>query len=116
MSFRTLLSLNLTKNSIVAVHGLNPRGSTDHAFSTWTAANGSLWLKDLLPTEIPNARILVYSYNSSAVFHASQQGIEGEARELMDRVLYRREVCMLQRRDVHRVCSLIDLTYHSPGP
>ncbi|KAK3367665.1 hypothetical protein B0H63DRAFT_489599 [Podospora didyma] len=45
---------------IVAVHGLN-----GHREGTWTAeASQANWLRDLLPADIPNARILSYGYNS----------------------------------------------------
>ncbi|KAH8151561.1 uncharacterized protein LAJ45_04182 [Morchella importuna] len=50
---------------IIAVHGLH-----GDAYKTWTAkpekAGGAevMWLRDLLPTEIPNARILAYGYDS----------------------------------------------------
>ncbi|KAG9229798.1 hypothetical protein BJ875DRAFT_386555, partial [Amylocarpus encephaloides] len=43
---------------IVAVHGLNC-----HREKTWTAANGIHWLRDLLPYDIPNARILSWGYD-----------------------------------------------------
>ena len=48
--------------SIVAVHGLD-----GHRERTWTFESGShnvLWLRDLLPAEIPNARIWTWGYDS----------------------------------------------------
>ncbi|KAI5845888.1 hypothetical protein DFP73DRAFT_594082 [Morchella snyderi] len=44
---------------LVCVHGLN--GHREH---TWTANNGVLWLRDLLPGKIPNIRVLTYGYDS----------------------------------------------------
>ncbi|PVF91312.1 hypothetical protein CPB86DRAFT_820593, partial [Serendipita vermifera] len=44
---------------IVAIHGLD-----GHRERSWTAANGTMWLRDLLPLDIPNARILTYGYDS----------------------------------------------------
>ncbi|PVF91216.1 hypothetical protein CPB86DRAFT_719899, partial [Serendipita vermifera] len=44
---------------IVAIHGLD-----GHRETSWTAENGTMWLKDLLPLDIPNARILTYGYDS----------------------------------------------------
>ncbi|CCA76355.1 hypothetical protein PIIN_11895 [Serendipita indica DSM 11827] len=44
---------------IVAIHGLD-----GHREKTWTAESGVLWLRDLLPADIPNARILVYGYDA----------------------------------------------------
>ncbi|KAJ5109956.1 hypothetical protein N7532_002601 [Penicillium argentinense] len=41
---------------LVAVHDLNGTG-----FETWThKQNGMMWLKDLLPKELPNVRIMTY--------------------------------------------------------
>ena len=48
-----------TAHSIVAVHGLD-----GHREFTWTAENGVLWLKTLLPEDIPKARVYTYGYNS----------------------------------------------------
>ena len=45
--------------SIVAVHGLD-----GHLEKSWTADNGVLWLRDLLPERIPHARILTYGYDA----------------------------------------------------
>lgn len=51
--------------SIIAVHGLN-----GHQEETWTASNGIMWLQQLLPAEIPRARILTYGYDSRT--HSSE--------------------------------------------
>jgi len=45
--------------SIVAVHGLN-----GHPKKTWTANNVN-WLRDFLPPDIPNARILSWGYDAN---------------------------------------------------
>ncbi|KAF8517759.1 hypothetical protein BU17DRAFT_91618 [Hysterangium stoloniferum] len=45
---------------IVAIHGLD-----GHREGSWTAENGILWLKDLLPQRLPNARIVTYGYDAS---------------------------------------------------
>ncbi|CCA76381.1 hypothetical protein PIIN_10374 [Serendipita indica DSM 11827] len=45
--------------SIVAIHGLQ-----GHREKTWTTEDGDLWLRDLLRTDIPNARVLLYGYDA----------------------------------------------------
>lgn len=50
----------LTLPSIIAVHGLN-----GHRDETWTAANGTHWLRDLLLKDIPNARIFCWGYDAN---------------------------------------------------
>ncbi|KAI6080132.1 hypothetical protein F4821DRAFT_266190, partial [Hypoxylon rubiginosum] len=49
---------------IVAIHGLN-----GHREKTWTADNGMHWLRDLLPEDLPNVRILAWGYDANT--HAS---------------------------------------------
>ncbi|CAG7850806.1 SubName: Full=Related to kinesin light chain {ECO:0000313/EMBL:CCA74635.1} [Serendipita indica DSM 11827] len=44
---------------IVAIHGLD-----GHREKTWTTDDGILWLRDLLPSNLPNARILSYGYDA----------------------------------------------------
>ena len=44
---------------IVAVHGLG-----GHSYDTWTHDNGIMWLRDLLPQDIHNARVMTWGYNS----------------------------------------------------
>ncbi|KAI5842141.1 hypothetical protein DFP73DRAFT_498411 [Morchella snyderi] len=43
---------------LVCVHGLN-----GHREETWTAENGILWLRDLLPSVVPRVRVLSYGYD-----------------------------------------------------
>ena len=69
---------------VIAVHGLDPTGDPEHAIKTWSAANNKLWLRDFLPEQKPRIRVLLYGYNSSAVFHASATGINGAAENLLD--------------------------------
>ena len=52
---------------IIALHGLN-----GDAYVTFTHANGTLWLRDLLPASLPGARIYTYGYASQAFFSASR--------------------------------------------
>ena len=44
---------------IVAVHGLG-----GHLCDTWTHDNGIMWLRDLLPQDVPNARVMTWGYDS----------------------------------------------------
>ena len=68
------------KCSIVAVHGLNPSGSEDHAVDTWMDKKSrNLWLRDRIPQQQPNARVFLYDYNSSPVFGNSQGRFGDEA-------------------------------------
>lgn len=43
--------------SIIAVHGLN-----GHRERSWTAANGTNWLRDLLPTDMPGIRVASWGW------------------------------------------------------
>ena len=56
---------------IVAIHGLN-----GDAYNTWTfqksTDNRCLWLRDLLPDDIPGARIFTYGYPAKAIFSSSK--------------------------------------------
>jgi hypothetical protein len=47
------------QDSIVAVHGLDGKRE-----KSWTAKNSVNWLRDLLPTDIPHARIYTWGYEA----------------------------------------------------
>ncbi|KAF8519351.1 hypothetical protein BU17DRAFT_11150, partial [Hysterangium stoloniferum] len=51
---------NDNSGSIIAIHGLD-----GHREDSWTAENGILWLRDLLPRRLPHARIATYGYHAS---------------------------------------------------
>jgi hypothetical protein len=73
----------LTTSSIIAVHGLNPRSKkdTDHAWDTWRTPpgpQGRLWLRDDLPQYIPEPRIFLYEYNSTAVYGKDRDTFNGK--------------------------------------
>jgi hypothetical protein len=69
---------------IIAVHGLDPLDNPLHATKTWSARNGKLWLRDFLPQRNPRIRVLLYGFNSSAVFGASTTGVNGAAENLLN--------------------------------
>ncbi|KAF7511349.1 hypothetical protein GJ744_004914 [Endocarpon pusillum] len=73
---------------IVAIHGLNPiPGKANHGEGTWSK-NGVLWLKDerFLPGRFPNARILLFGYNSRVAPSTSNAGVMDIAKALLNRL------------------------------
>ena len=89
-------ALKLTvRRSIVAIHGLD--GQREKA---WTADNEKMWLRDFLPLDIPNARILTYGYNADT--HSSElvsaENISQHA-DIFLRALER------ERKHAKRVCT-----------
>ena len=80
------IDTNITEAEVdvVAVHGLNSKNNPSHAIQTWSATNGNLWLRDFLPERKPTIRVLLYGYNSNAVFGASATGIDGAAENLLN--------------------------------
>ena len=85
----------LTYSSIVAVHGLHPLGSDTNAFSTWTAERDGEkrnWLQhaEFLPAAVPTGRIMVFSYNSNAIFQASSATVNDHAINLLEMLRQKR--------------------------
>lgn len=68
-----LMLTTYLSHSIVFVHGL-----TGHRENTWTAHDATEpWPKTLLPTKLPNARILTFGYDASV---ADWRSVVSEAR------------------------------------
>ena len=81
--------------SIVAVHGLNPTNKELHAKQTWTSdETKKLWLSDsdFLPKRFPQARVLLFGYNSNVAFRTSTAGIREQAENLLNRLKIERPV------------------------
>ncbi|WYZ43693.1 hypothetical protein EsH8_VII_000129 [Colletotrichum jinshuiense] len=81
---------------IVAVHGLN-----GHRERTWTA-NGMHWLRDFLPADLPNARILAWGYdaNTHAASRVSCQYLYDHARTLVADLSRKRELTDSSHRPI----------------
>jgi hypothetical protein len=81
---------------IVAIHGLN-----GHYMKTWqsttSSGDGVLWLRDILPHQIPQARIMSYGYDSSVVFSKSTEDISTFADGLLEDLVSRRQGQVEQR-------------------
>jgi triacylglycerol esterase/lipase EstA (alpha/beta hydrolase family) len=73
------------ETSIVAVHGLNTTNTNNHAEAAWTSKD-KLWLRDFLPTSLPRARILLFSYNANVAFKTSIAGVREQATDLLNQL------------------------------
>ncbi|CCA77543.1 hypothetical protein PIIN_11520 [Serendipita indica DSM 11827] len=75
---------------IVAIHGLQ-----GHRDKTWTSDNGVCWLRDLLPSDFPNARILSYGYDADTYSRecVSTQAIGRHAEGFINALSRRRKAC-----------------------
>lgn len=74
---------------IVAVHGLNPKGKENHAEKTWTKGE-KLWLRDFLAPNYPNARIMLFGYNSNVINDANVMDIAHHAENLLNQLDFKR--------------------------
>lgn len=88
---------------IVAIHGLN-----GHYQNTWTTTTASgeriNWLKDLLPKQIPSARIMSYGYNSAVQFSKSVADIGTFAEQLLNDLISWRNSPAEKLRPIIFIC------------
>lgn len=88
---------------IIAVHGLN-----GHYMKTWTTTSKEgtecNWLRDLLPKQIPNARIMSFGYNSAVQFSKSSAGIGSFADDLLENIMSWRGSMAEKARPVIFIC------------
>ncbi|KAF8514586.1 hypothetical protein BU17DRAFT_52493 [Hysterangium stoloniferum] len=84
-------------NSIIAIHGLD-----GHREDSWTAENGILWLKDLLPQRLPHARIATYGYDASTGSQSNKidETLYGHANNFISRVALLRNSSITTTRPI----------------
>ncbi|KAK5188831.1 hypothetical protein LTR47_011690 [Exophiala xenobiotica] len=79
---------------VVAVHGLG-----GDAIDTWTHPKSkAFWLKDSLPRQIPDARIMTFGYNAHAAFGHSTAEVIDHAKGLLASLVDKRE----ESEEIHR--------------
>ena len=88
---------------IVAVHGLN-----GHYEKTWSVLDEEgqdvNWLRDFLPEQIPNARVMSFGYNSLLQFSKSVADIYTFADQLLEALLSKRITQEEQSRPIMFIC------------
>ncbi|KAJ5583501.1 hypothetical protein N7535_002121 [Penicillium sp. DV-2018c] len=93
---------NTTAVDIVAVHGLE-----ENSTSAWMHHEGILWLRDLLPQNIHNARVLTFDYNSDPflfVGSSFMDKVQGHATTLVADLEAERSLTNASRRPLIFVC------------
>jgi hypothetical protein len=83
---------------IVAVHGLN-----GHREKSWTDdKSGILWLRDLLPLQLPNVRVLTFGYDADTLrlSNVSQLSLSDHARSFVAELLRVRRDPETERRPI----------------
>jgi hypothetical protein len=78
----------------VAIHGLNLSGTpyASYARDTWrkpSGPTGHLWLRDALPKKIPNARVMLFSYDSTPSY--TPKKLVRDASALLEALAWQRE-------------------------
>jgi hypothetical protein len=69
------------------VHGLG-----GDSIETWThPESNAFWLKDFLPQQIPDARIMTFGYNAAAAFGQSTSDVIDHTKSLLSSLVDKRE-------------------------
>ncbi|QVM13232.1 hypothetical protein D8B26_007846 [Coccidioides posadasii str. Silveira] len=85
---------------LVAIHGLN-----GDAFGTWTHKESRvMWLRDLLPKELPNVRVMTYGYNARFHNFAGHQDLRNIAMKLLSELVDSRKTAKEINRPLVFVC------------
>lgn len=87
---------------VVAVHGLQ-----GHPLKTWEHENGSIWLRDFLPADVPVARIMTFGYESTVAFSKSFAKLDDISLQLLKRLSMKRNEAgtgFSERRPIVFIC------------
>lgn len=71
--------LPLTDNSLIAIPGVS-----GHPFESWASSSRHMWLRDALPKDLPNVRVLLYGYERR--IRSSSTFLSEHARDLKRRL------------------------------
>ena len=98
----TPINNDRTDIDIVAIHGLmgNP-------YTTWTKGkdpNGTPWISQFLPSQVPHARIFSYGYDSNIVRSSSVAGIPEFAMNLLAWLKLKRSTDEERQRPLLFIC------------
>ncbi|KAF3129151.1 hypothetical protein TWF569_010589 [Orbilia oligospora] len=80
---------------IVAIHGIN-----GGAYETWRHMNGTLWLQDLLPADLPGCRVFTSGYSSATAFGSSAEELDDVAFAILLDLNFQRPSIKEQSRPV----------------
>lgn len=91
---------------MIAVPGLG-----GHTIGSWKSPSGNdVWLRDYLPDDVPNIRVLLYGYDTSLLRNKSKDSIEDLGRRFLE---------LIQAFRTDNVCGIQDsadyLTYSVAG-
>jgi hypothetical protein len=82
---------------IVAIHGI-----TGDAHDTWTHDNGNLWLRDLIPKDLPGVRVFSYGYPAEVFCTLSTGTLDTFARSLLEGLKRER-----RKKEVRKIENLL---------
>ncbi|KAH6712631.1 hypothetical protein BKA61DRAFT_485684 [Leptodontidium sp. MPI-SDFR-AT-0119] len=84
---------------IVAVHGI-----TGNAYDTWIHGNGTFWLQDLIPKDLPGVRVFSYGYPADVFCTFATGTIDTFARSLLESLKRERRSKDQQKRPIIFIC------------
>ena len=80
---------------VIAITGL-----AGHAFGSWAASQHRMWLRDFLPSDFPNMRILLYGYNSQLAHSLSRSIIADFTSNFVIKLRTMRSKCRCESRPI----------------
>ena len=85
----------LTTISIIAVTGL-----AGHAFGSWAHSHERMWLRDYIPKDVPNTRVLTYGYPSKLQASTSVSILQDHTNTFVHRLIDMRESAQCESRPI----------------
>ena len=79
-----------------------------HAFGSWAHSSQNMWLRDYLPKDVTNARVLIYGYPSQLQGNISRSILSDHTNNFIHR--------LLTMRDSARVSILVETSKNNGNP